>query len=402
MTSASSWKPHYSRFLAGHQGALHLCAHSHHFWLDRTRDAQLKAWDDAARMSDEKWGHVLGDLLTDVQQGVAKRLGISEAGRLTFASNTHELFVRLLSCFEKEGNPIRILSTDSEFHSFRRQVSRLGESREVEVSVIPQFPRETFAERFSTAAKSHRFDIVFLSHVFFNSGGVLPECEKLLHDVKNSCEMLVLDVYHSFLARPFSLAGLEQDIYVLGGGYKYLQAGEGCCYLYTPTKADRLRPKNTGWYAHFASLGSKSVEEVEYSEGALRFWGASFDPTALYRLQAVLAFLDEHQLTSKQVHAHSIGLQEQCLSVLLKMRADAQWKKLLQSAASRVLPSEDRGNFLSFSLGAGEAQMLQCEMKTLGILCDSRESQAQSFLRLGFGLYHNAEDLESLRKRLGA
>ena len=53
-------RSHFSRYREASPGRLHLAAHSHHYWPDVTRDAQLQAWDDAARLADRKWGHVLG------------------------------------------------------------------------------------------------------------------------------------------------------------------------------------------------------------------------------------------------------------------------------------------------------------------------------------------------------
>jgi kynureninase len=396
-----SWKPHYSRFLAGHEGYLHLCAHSHHFWLDVTRDAQLEAWDDAARLSDRKWDRVLGEILPDVQKGVAQHLGLSDPSRISFASNTHEFFVRLLSCFE-EKRALRILSTDSEFHSFRRQSSRLVESGELIVDLVPQFPRESFAERFLAAAKKGpSFDMIFLSHVFFNSGAVLPEADRLLGELKRLCPMVVLDTYHSFLARPFSLAAHQEDLFVLGGAYKYLQAGEGACFLYTPPRAEKLRPKFTGWYAHFASLGGKAPAVNDYTPGAFRFWGSTFDPTALYRLRAVFKFLETHKLSATHLHAHSLALQETCLEILTQNPSREDWIRRLADAARHAVPSYDRGNFLSFRLPPGEAREIQSRLEELKILSDSRETGDASFLRFGFGLYHDFEDCGLLMRRLG-
>jgi selenocysteine lyase/cysteine desulfurase len=396
-----SWKPHYSRFLAGHEGYLHLCAHSHHYWLDVTRDAQIEAWDDAARLSDRKWERVFAEILPDAQKGVAHHLGLSDPSRISFASNTHEFFVRLLSCFE-EKRPLRVLSTDSEFHSFRRQSSRLVESGELVLEIVPQFPRETFAARFVEAAKkSPGFDMIFVSHVFFNSGALLPEADRVLGDLKRLCPMVVLDTYHSFLARPISLAAHEEDLFVLGGAYKYLQAGEGACFLYTPPRAEKLRPKFTGWYAHFGSLAGKAPKLCDYTPGALRFWGSTFDPTALYRLRAVWKFLELHQLSAARLHAHSLALQETCLEVLTQNPSREDWIRRLADSATRVAPSYERGNFLSFQMPAGEAREIQSRLEELKILCDSRETGDTSFLRMGFGLYHDLDDCGQLVTRLG-
>jgi kynureninase len=390
-----SRKGDYSRFLAGHGAWLHLCAHSHHFWLDVTREAQLKAWDEAAHLSDRKWDRVLGDLLPKVQRGLADHLGLSRPDRLTFASNTHELYLRLLSCFDAK-QPVRVLSSDSEFHSFRRQSLRAQEDGEVLLTIVPQEPRASFAERFAQAAHAADFEVIFVSHVFFNTGGILPGEMELLAALKSRCRMLVLDTYHSFMARPFSLRSLEDDVYVLGGAYKYAQSGEGACFLYTPPKADELRPRNTGWYAHFASLSGQPTPHTEYGAGAWRFWGSTFDPSALYRLEAVLDYFARENLHAAQLHTHSLRLQEQCLALLATVRS----LPLLREAATRVLPAKERGNFLSFPLAAGQAKQLEAELAARKILCDSREGGQGSFLRLGWGLYHDDSDISALAQRL--
>lgn len=411
-----SWKKHYSHFLKGHEGLLHLCAHSHHFWLDVTRDAQLEAWDDAARLSDRKWNHVLGNILPEVQSGIAEHLGFSSvaSSRISFAPNTHELYVRLLSCFESNPNKaIRVLTSDSEFNSFRRQSDRLSEKTTagqcLETVSVAQFPRETFAMRVLESARiAHSvkkpFDMIFLSHVFFNTGGVIPEYEKLLKDLAPFCKMIVLDTYHSFLARPVSLKNLENEIYVLGGGYKYAQSGEGCCFLYTPAKADELRPSNTGWFAHFDSLeapakqgASQGASTVDYSKGAFRFWGSTFDPSGLYRMKAVLKFLKTHNLDATKLHTHSLELQEECLKIIQSNTSNTPSFKALKSALTHVIPASERGNFLSFKLPTGQARLVQEELAGNKILSDSRESGTASYLRFGFGLYHDLSDLKALK-----
>ena len=57
----------YSRFLNASPGRLHFAAHSHHPWPDVTRDAQVEAWDDAARLADHKWGRVFSEVMKEAQ-----------------------------------------------------------------------------------------------------------------------------------------------------------------------------------------------------------------------------------------------------------------------------------------------------------------------------------------------
>ena len=69
---------------------------------------------------------------------------------IAFAPNTHEFLIRILSCIEKD--PVRVLSTDAEFHSFARQSQRLEEAGHMQVTRIPAEPFESFQDRFLDAA----------------------------------------------------------------------------------------------------------------------------------------------------------------------------------------------------------------------------------------------------------
>ena len=116
-------------FGAFSRGALkhpNLAAHSHHEWPDVTYDAQLRCWEDAARLAGDKWRLILGEVLPAVQAGIAAILHLPDPATIAIAPNTHEFVRRILSCFPA-GRPVGILSTDAEFHTFRRQVARLEE-----------------------------------------------------------------------------------------------------------------------------------------------------------------------------------------------------------------------------------------------------------------------------------
>ena len=71
-----------------------------------------------------------------------------------FAPNTHDFLLRIVSGLERK--PVRILSTDGEFHAFRRQAERWEEAGEAVVTRVPLEPFETFDERFVEAARGGR------------------------------------------------------------------------------------------------------------------------------------------------------------------------------------------------------------------------------------------------------
>jgi len=385
-----SFKPHYSRFLAGLGGRLHFCAHSHHPWPDVTRDAALACWDDASGHADEKWDKVFGEVLPEARREVAAALKWPSPDLVAFAPNTHEFACRLLSCLPA-GRPPRVLTTDSEFHSFARQTARLEEDG-AEVERVPVEPFATFVERFRAAARSAERDLVFLSHVFFNSGHRLSEAELgAIADAVPASAVLAVDGYHAFMAVPLDLSRLSRRAFYLAGGYKYAQAGEGVCFLAVPPGCS-LRPANTGWFADFAALESGIRAPVGYGDGAWRFWGSTFDPTGLYRWNAVTAWRRGLGLTVEASDAHVRALQRGFLSRLARSpRGPLRTEALVATDLARL------GHFLTFRVDGAPALAKRLASE-LGVLADARGDR----LRFGFGLYHDEADLDALFARLGA
>jgi kynureninase len=120
-----------------------------------------------------------------------------------------------------------------------------------------------------------------------------------LPELASACDdrgaQLLVDVYHAFGVMRVPLL---ETVWVVGGGYKYLQLGEGNCFLPLPRHADDLRPAFTGWFAEFAELAAeKKPGAVEYPRGGMRFAGATYDPTSHYRAARVFDFFAEHGLT---------------------------------------------------------------------------------------------------------
>ena len=291
---------HFSRFLGAVPGRLHVAAHSHHPWPDVTFDAQQQAWLDAARLMDDKWDEVFGAVLPEAAAHITGRLGLSDPEAIAFAPSTHSLVVRLLSCLTP---PVRILTTDAEFHSFARQAARLEEDGLASAQRVAAEPFVTFPERFAEAAASGGHDLVYLSHVFFNSGYVVPDLAALVAAVPEPEPLVVIDGYHGFMAVPTDLSEVEGRAFYLAGGYKYAMAGEGACFAHCPPGYAE-RPRDTGWFAGFAELSAGSSGKVGYAPGGARLLGATLDPTGLYRFNAVQHWLDGLGVTVADIHAH--------------------------------------------------------------------------------------------------
>jgi len=385
-----SYKPHYSRFLGALGTRLHFCAHSHHPWPDVTRDAQIAAWDDAAAaVGDGKWAGIVARLLPEARRGVAEAIEWPDPDDIAIAPNTHEFILRLLSCLPPDRAP-RLLTTDSEFHSFARQAARLEEAG-AQVERVPVEPIATFTARMRGAIASWPPDLVFVSHVFFNSGLRLQVAElEAIAEAAPRDALVVIDGYHAFMAVPMDLARLYGRAFYLGGGYKYAQAGEGICFLAVP-RGCALRPSDTGWFADFSALDGDIRAPVTYDPGGRRFQGSTFDPTGVYRWNAVTAWRAALGLDIATSDAHVRALQRAFLA-----RLASAPRGPLGSGALVSTDLERTGHFLTFRLADARAWALR--LADLGVLVDARGDR----LRFGFGLYHDEADLGALFERLAA
>ena len=379
-----SYKAHFSRFLSAAPGRLHFAAHSHHLWPDVTFAAQQRCWADAARLADRKWEHIFTEIYPKAQAACARLLGLPEPSTVVFGPNTHGFVLRLLSSLPS-GRAVQVLTTDSEFHSFARQLQRLEEAGRVRATRVPVEPFESFSARFAATARGACHDLVYLSQVFFNAGWVVPGLGAIVEAVEDPATLVVIDGYHGFFAVPTDLAPIAARAFYLAGGYKYAMAGEGAALLHAPP-GQVPRPRDTGWYAGFGALEEGPAGQIGYAADASRFLGATFDPVGLYRLNAVFDLLDELGLTVDAIHARVRDLQERFVAQLTARKVAAP------DPAELVIPPDSGscGHFLTFrSPAAGDLYRALLER---GVVTDYRGDR----LRFGFGLYHDPEDVQRL------
>lgn len=377
----------FARFRNADPERLHFAAHSHHYWPDVARDAQIAAWDDAARLADDKWDNVLDGVWRSVSAALARHLGLADPTTLVPAPNTHAFVNRLLSCCPA-GRPARVLTTDGEFHSFRRQSERLAEDGLIVLRAVPTEPFSGLADRLAEAARTWTPDFVYVSQVLFASGYALTDLQKLIDRIAAPDRLVVIDGYHGFLARPTNISAIADRAFYIAGGYKYAMAGEGACFMHCPPGI-APRPRDTGWFASFGNLAAGS-RGVPYPADGWRFAGATFDPTALYRLLAVLDWLAAEGIDAALIHAHAVALQEQFMAAMTK-RAVGPF-----AAERLVVPLDEpaRGNFLAFE--HPDAAGWYRRLHPARVVTDVRGTR----LRLGFGLYHTVSDVERLVARL--
>ena len=360
-----SYKHLFSRALEAAPGRLHFAAHSHHLWPDASFAGQMAAWEDAAMLADHKWDRIFAEVMPEAQRHIATELNLPDPATIAFAPNTHELLVRIVSALPV-ARP-RILASDGEFHSFRRQSQRWAEAGRIALTTVP-------LDRVLETAQSGRFDLIFCSQVQFNSGQSLGHIEALAALAKPDGPWVVIDGYHGFMATSTDLAAVADKVFYLAGGYKYAMAGEGVCFLHAPP-GFAPRPENTGWYAAFDNLTAKQGE-IGYAPDGRRFLGSTFDPSGLYRFNAVQRMLAHEGLTTAAISAHCDALKTHFLGA----NALPQLKVI----------SGPQARFLALKGEAAPA--IHAALNPREVVTDLRGD----VLRIGFALYHDIADVDAL------
>ncbi len=373
MISPEELAKHYTAFRVSER--LLLTGHSHQAWPDVGREGVAEAWDDAARLTDEKWERAL-EKAERVRDGFRLLLGES-SGEIALDQNTFGLILRFLSALDVRRRP-RLVTTDGEFHTLRRLMARLAEEELLDVAVVPARPAETLAERLAAEADS-RTSAVLVSAVLFEDSRIVPKLDELARACAETGVELVVDVYHALGALPYRLVEQRlESAWVVGGGYKYLQLGEGNCFLRLPPQADELRPAFTGWYAEFAELAAPHEPgTVEYPSGGMRFAGATYDPTSHYRAARVFAFFQEQGLTPQ-------ALRESYL------RQTSLLAQIIGADESR----DQFGGFIALEVPGAED--VSRRLAEEGVMTDARGR----YLRLGPAPYLTDAQLEDAGRRV--
>lgn len=357
--SPNALAAHYSRFNVAER--LLLTGHSHQAWPDVGFEAQAESWLDAARYVDDKWEHAFRRA-ERVRAGFAALLGEPNAA-MALAGNTHELVVRLISALPLHARP-RLVTTDGEFHTIRRQLDRLSEEG-LEVVRVPEVPLESVTTRIAQAVDS-RTALVLVSAVFFDSGRITRGLAHVAGACRRHGATLLVDAYHALNVVPFSIGAEDLgDAFVVGGGYKYCQLGEGNCFMRIPQDCE-LRPVVTGWFSEFTALTSREREgRTTYGTAGDRFAGATYDPVSHYRAARVFEFFDGLELTPimlREVSQHQIGV--------LAAAFDQLGLDPAVIDRDRSAPLSETGGFLA--LRSPRAGPLTAALHARGVLVDAR------------------------------
>ncbi len=275
-----------------------LAGHIHQASPDCSLKGQEEAWRCTASQGEERWDCVF-EKAGQVRAGYAELIH-GRAENITLASSVHDLVIRFISSLPLHKRP-RIVTTDGEHPSVLRQLIRLSEVG-VQLEVVPVHPSATIVQRVEEQINDQTA-AVCISSVFFETGHVALEMDTLLPVCQQHGVELFVDAYQSVNVLSFSIEEYNLgQAFVVGGGSKYCQLGDGICFMHVPYDC-RLRPLITGWYGCFDSvLDNPAAQPISYGDGHSLFDGSSVDPTAHFRACHVFEYFREKGLSPEFLH----------------------------------------------------------------------------------------------------
>ncbi|MDH5435058.1 MAG: hypothetical protein OEY19_14030, partial [Gammaproteobacteria bacterium] len=287
---AKKLAPHYSKFDVSNR--LLFTGHSHQAWPDVAAEGVQQGFEAAARHVDDKWGVAFEQ--AEHLRGYLRKWYDDPDGRYCLAENTHLLLVSWLSSLDLKNKP-KIISTTGEFHSMYRQLHRLEEEG-VEVVWLDPEPSDTFMDRLASHADDQTAAIM-LSRIFFETALINQNLTEVAQYAREREIPVLIDDYHGTNVAPLSIKEADlEDCYLLIGGYKYLQWGEGNCFMRFPRDC-QLRPVITGWFASFATMeNSRNDDLTHYDDSDQRFATGTYDPISQFRAARVVDFFVEQGL----------------------------------------------------------------------------------------------------------
>ena len=379
---ARKLQPHYSHFDVSNR--LLFTGHSHQAWPDVALDGLKEVFTTAASEVDNKWEKAFAQ--TNILRNYLRDYYDDPNGMYCQSENTHHLIVSWLSSFDLKNKP-KVITTDSEFHSMYRQLHRL-EQEGLEICYT-----EGHADDLTDQIKSQiddRTSAIMLSRVFFESGLINKHITDIAEVARANGVPLLIDDYHGTNVVPLSIREKKlTDCYFLIGGYKYLQWGEGNCFLRFPESCN-LRPAITGWFASFSTLDEPRTDgKVHYDDGHQRFATGTYDPSSQFRAAKVVNFFKQQGLTPDL-------LRQQYLKQLAKLKTLFNEHNLDPEIITlrHEKPLQENGGFLA--LQSSFARTIRAQLMEQNIYTDARGD----ILRFGPAPYTTTEQIEQAMKAL--
>lgn len=226
-------------------------------------------------------------------------------------------------------------------------------------------------------------DLVFISHVYSNSGQASPVKEIVGFAKQQGC-LTLIDVAQSAGILPIDLTAVNPD-FMIGSSVKWLCSGPGAAYLWVnPWQLETCQPKDVGWFSHENPF-EFNIHDFRYHASALRFWGGT--PSIMPYALAASSIEYFTSLGIDKVRAHNVRLANEII------------EKLKGYVASPIEESRRSGTVI---INAGDKSHALLEKLTqhkmsvdLRQFVDTNNNKVNG-LRISPHIYNTMDDVEAL------
>jgi kynureninase len=269
---------------------IYLINHSLGAMPERTYD-RLREYADAwATRGIRAWAEGWWEMPITTGDKVARIIG-ADPGSIVMHQNVSVCQSIIISCFDLGGKRSKIVYEAMNFPSVMYVYEAHAKAFGAQIVEVPSDDGVTIDTQRMVDAIDEKTLLVPISHVIFKSA-YLQDVKAIVEKAHKVGALVVLDVYQSAGALPFSVKELDVD-FATGGSVKWLCGGSGAGFLYVkPELRDKLAPKVTGWMAHRAPFAFEPGE-IDYANHAYRFLHGSPAIPALYAAESGYDLINE-------------------------------------------------------------------------------------------------------------
>ncbi|WP_404341579.1 aminotransferase class V-fold PLP-dependent enzyme [Pseudoalteromonas mariniglutinosa] len=173
-----------------------------------------------------------------------------------------------------------------------------------EISFIAEHEDLTDATVWQAHLAQQHYDLVFISHVYSNTGQQAPLTD-IVAAAKQHNTLTIIDVAQSAGILALDLTALDAD-FMIGSSVKWLCGGPGAAYLWINQRnLAACEPKDVGWFSHQNPF-EFDINHFQYHDTALRFWGGT--PSVATYIIAGHSINYFSELGMAKVRAHNLML----------------------------------------------------------------------------------------------
>jgi kynureninase len=328
------------------------------------------------------WAEGWWDMPITTGDKVARIIG-ADPGTVVMHQNVSVCQSIIISCFDLTQKRNKIVYEGMNFPSVMYVYKAHAKAAGAPIVEVPSDDGITIDTQRMIDAIDEKTLLVPISHVIFKSA-YLQDVKPIIEKAHKVGALVVLDVYQSAGALPFSVKELDVD-FASGGSVKWLCGGSGAGFLYVkPELRDKLEPKVTGWMAHRAPFAFEPGE-IDYANAAHRFLHGSPAIPALYAAESGYDLINE--VGPDRIRSNSLAQ----TTKLIELADEQGWKVNSPRAAER------RGG--SIVIDVPYAGGVVSELSERNMLVDYRPGAG---IRIGPHFFNTEAELEIIMSEIKA